>query len=63
MNYNGKELTKEQVEAIGWYYDEVCRQAEANMMITLRLEGMHYAAMKKIMGELQQCLHPNTHQQ
>ena len=33
-------------------FDEIQRRAEANMLKTGKLEGMHYAAMKDVMREL-----------
>jgi len=33
------------------FYKEVCKQAEDNMLKTGKLEGAHYAAMKKILRE------------
>jgi hypothetical protein len=33
-------------------FDEIERRAEANMMRTHKLEGMHYAALKDVRKEL-----------
>jgi hypothetical protein len=33
-------------------FDEIERRAEANMMRTHKLEGMHYAALKDVRREL-----------
>jgi len=33
------------------FFEEVCRRAEANMLRTHKLEGMHWAAMQEVKRE------------
>ncbi len=34
------------------FFHEVCRRAEEKMMITSKLEGSHYAAMREVVDEV-----------
>lgn len=45
-------LNNQQIEAINWFVEQVEKQAEENMLKTHKLEGAHYAAMKKLQKEL-----------
>ena len=47
------QLNTEQIEAINWFISKVEKQAEENMLKTHKLEGAHYAAMKKLQKELE----------
>lgn len=37
---------------INEFYNDVCEEAEKNMLLTGKLEGSHYAAMKKIIEKI-----------
>lgn len=45
-------MTADQLAAVEWFYEKVCRQAERNMMLSLKLKGAHYAAMNSVIKEL-----------
>lgn len=47
-------FTKDEIKTIDRFIDLVERRAEANMLKTGKLEGMHYAAMKSIRKEQEQ---------
>lgn len=47
MNYSESAVQ----DAVSAFYDEVCRLAEDNMLKTGKLEGAHFAAMKKLLRE------------
>lgn len=45
-------LTKEQRDAVSKVLDLIEEKAEANMLTTHKLEGMHYAALKEVREQL-----------
>ena len=49
----GLEFNDDEVKVIDRFIELVERRAEANMMRTGKLEGMHYAAMKSVRSEIQ----------
>jgi hypothetical protein len=49
----GSAMTRDDLAAIRTFVAEVERRAEANMLRTHKLEGMHYAAMKEVLAEIE----------
>lgn len=45
-------LSERPLKALELFYEEVCKRAEQKMLITHKLEGAHYNAMKEILKEL-----------
>ena len=48
----GKDKLKSELAIVEKFYVEVCALAEENMLKTLKLEGMHYAAMKTVLEKM-----------
>jgi hypothetical protein len=48
----GKQLTARDIEVIRLFCDQVERIAEQNMLKTGKLEGSHYAAMRKLLVQI-----------
>jgi len=51
------------IDSIRHFAREVERRAEANMLRTHKLEGMHYAALKEVLAEWETNLTPLTEQE
>ena len=47
-----KDKLEAELAIVQKFYDEVCALAEENMLKTLKLEGMHYAAMKTVLEKM-----------